>query len=413
MTVIEGVTNEYKKDFDFMGHGPYAQPSLYPVNAIDDSRREVVIIMLKNKLRIRTLMIILILALIAGTSAWRIYNAQQQASLIIQPLAVTTASVKQIQKPNTLQLTGTVEGLTSAIISSRFAGKVDQVFVEDGQAVQKGATLLTLDTVELANAVRIAQNNIRQTEANFNTAQADYQRYDNLFAKNAVTKQQLESAQARMITSRTEVDNAYANLNNAQKQIADGSILSPVSGVVANKAANIGQVVSPGVTLLTVEQIDQIYVVVNVEQKDIAAAKLGAAVAVAVDAYPGQAFKGTVAVINPVAGSESRMFRVKIKVDNPEQLLKPGMFAQATLTSGEPKTVLAIPRTAMMTQKGLYYVYVAANGHAQKMLVETGDLIGDLIEVKKGLQPGMAVVIDNLDKIKDEDALLTGEVTNR
>lgn len=363
--------------------------------------------MIKNKPRIRTLMIVLILALLAGTAAWRIYNAQQQASLIIQPLAVTTAAVKQTQKPNTLQLTGTVEGLTSAIISSRFAGKVDQVFVEDGQAVQKDATLLTLDTVELANAVRIAQNNVRQTEANFNTAQADYQRYNNLFAKNAVTKQQLESAEARMITSRTEVDNAYANLNNAQKQVADGSILSPVTGVVANKAATIGQVVSPGTTLLTVEQIDQVYVVVNVEQKDIAAAKLGAAVTVAVDAYPDQAFKGTVAVINPVAGSESRMFRVKIKVDNPEQLLKPGMFAQATLTSGEPKTVLAIPRTAMMAQKGLHYVYAAANGHAKKTLVETGDLIGDLIEVKTGLQPGMAVVIDNLDKIKDGDALLT------
>lgn len=368
--------------------------------------------MIKNKPRIRTLMIILILALLAGIAAWRIYNSQQQASLIIQPLAVTTAEGKQTQKPNTFKLTGTVEGLTSAIISSRFDGKLDQVFVEDGQAVEKGATLLTLDTVELSNAVRIAQNNVRQTEANFNTAQADYQRYYNLYAKNAATKQQLESAEAHMITSRTEVDNAYANLNNAQKQIADGSILSPVTGVVANKAATIGQVVSPGTALLTVEQMDQVYVVVNIEQRDITAAKPGANVAITVDAYPGQVFTGTVAVINPVAGNESRMFRVKIKVDNPGQLLKPGMFTQATLTSGEPQSVLAVPRTAIMVQKGLHYVYVAINGQAKKTLVETGDLIGDLIEVKTGLQPGMAVVIDNLDKIKDGDALVTKGGTN-
>lgn len=369
--------------------------------------------MIKNKPRIRIVMIVLILALLAGTAAWRIYNAREQATLTVQPLAVTTAEVKQVQKPNTLKLTGTVEGLTSAIISSRFAGKIDQILVEDGQTIQKNATLLTLDAVELANSVRIAQNNVRQTEANFNTAQADYQRYYNLYAKNAATKQQLESAEARMITSRTEVDNAYANLNNAHKQIADGSIVSPVTGVVANKAATIGQVVSPGTTLLTVEQIDQVYVVVNVEQKDIAAAKLGAAVTAAVDAYPSQVFNGTVAVINPVAGGESRMFRVKIKIDNPEQLLKPGMFAQATLLSGEPKTVIAIPRSAIMAQKGLHYAYVATNGQAKKTLVETGDLIGDLIEVKTGLQPGMAVVIDNLDKIKDGDALLTEGGTSR
>lgn len=363
--------------------------------------------MIKNKLPIRTLMIMLILALLASTAAWRIYSAQQQASLTIQPLAVTIAQAKQTPKTNELKLTGTVEGLTSAIISSRFAGKVDQIFVEDGQAIQNGATLLTLDTVELANAVRIAQNNVRQTEANFATAQADYQRYCNLYGKNAVTKQQLESAEARMITSRTEVDNAYANLNNAHKQIADGSILSPVTGVVANKAVTIGQVVSPGTALLTVEQIDQIYVVVNVEQKDLAVAKLGADVTVSVDTYPGQIFKGTVAVINPVAGSESRMFRVKIKIDNPEQLLKPGMFAQAALPSDKQQSVLAIPRTAIVAQKGLHYVYVATNGQAKKTLVEKGDLIGDLIEVKAGLQPGMAVVVDNLDKIKDGDALLT------
>lgn len=363
--------------------------------------------MIKNKSRIRTLMIILILALLAGTAVWRIYNSREEASLVIQPLAVTSAEVKQTQKPNTLKLTGTVEGLTSAIISSRFDGKIAQVLVEDGQTIQTGATLLTLDTVELTNAVRIAQNNIRQTEANYNTAQADYQRYYNLYAKNAVTNQQLESAEARMITSRTEVDNAYANLSNAQKHIADGSIISPVTGVVANKAVTVGQIVSPGTALLRVEQIDQIYVVVNVEQKDIAAAKLGANAAVTVDAYPSQVFTGTVAVINPVAGNESRMFRVKIKVDNPGQLLKPGMFAQAILTSGEPESVLAVPRTAVMVQKGLRYVYVAIIGKAKKIPVETGDLIGDLIEVKTGIQAGMAVVIDNLDKIKDGDALLT------
>ncbi|WP_378952255.1 efflux RND transporter periplasmic adaptor subunit [Pelosinus sp. sgz500959] len=362
--------------------------------------------MQNKKPHVRKLMILLILTLFIGTASWRIYNAQQQASLAIDPLAVTTVAVRETPKANTLKLTGTVEGLTSANISSRLAGKIHQILVEDGQAISQGAILMTLDTVELGNAERIAQNNVRQTEANYNTAQVDYQRYYNLYGKNAVTKQQLESVQTRMITSRIEVDNAYANLNNAQKQIADGSIVSPVTGVVANKAVTIGQVVSPGTTLLTVEQIDQVYVVVNIEQKDIATAKLGATVTVVVDSYPGQSFTGTVTVINPVAGNESRMFRVKIKVDNSEQLLKPGMFAKATLTAGEPQSVLAIPRNAMMSQKGLHYVYVAEMGQAKKILVETGELIGDLIEVKAGLKVGMAVVIDNLDKIKDGDALL-------
>ncbi|WP_312337448.1 hypothetical protein [Anaerospora hongkongensis] len=84
-----------------------------------------------KKTSVRKLMILFILVLLAGTAAWRIYSAQQQASLTEQPLAVTTAAVKQIQKNNTIKMSGTVEGLVSAIISSRFAGKIDRILVED------------------------------------------------------------------------------------------------------------------------------------------------------------------------------------------------------------------------------------------------------------------------------------------
>ncbi|MDU2065584.1 MAG: efflux RND transporter periplasmic adaptor subunit [Sporomusaceae bacterium] len=368
--------------------------------------------MLRNKLRFRNGIIILILILLVSTIVWRIYNVQQQAVIMNQPLAVTTSEARKIQKSNILPLTGTVEGITSAMISSRFAGKINQILVEDGQAVLKGTMLLQLDTVELANAVRIAQNNVRQTEASLNTAQADYERYRTLYTQNAVTKQQLETAEARLIASRSEVDNAYANLNNAQKQMEDGSIISPVTGVIANKAVTIGQVVSPGNALLTVEQIDQVYVVVNIEQKDIAVAKPGVPVTITVDAYPNQTFTGTIAIINPVAGSESRMFRVKIKADNPNQLLKPGMFAQIALIAGEPQAVLVVPRMAVIAQKGLNYVYVAVDGQAKKTLVEIGELIGEQIEIKAGLQAGMPVVVNNLDKIKAGDTLLVKEAAS-
>jgi HAE1 family hydrophobic/amphiphilic exporter-1 len=94
-----------------------------------------------KKTSVKKLMILFILVLLAGTAAWRIYSAQQQASLTVQPIAVTTATVKAIQKNNTIKISGSVEGVVSAIISSRFAGKIEQILVEDGQAVSQGATL--------------------------------------------------------------------------------------------------------------------------------------------------------------------------------------------------------------------------------------------------------------------------------
>ncbi len=363
--------------------------------------------MLKIKKNMRTFMIVLLLLIIGSLTAWRIYSSQQTAVIGIQPLAVTTTLAKLMNKPQVLSLTGTIEGLTSVLISSRFQGKVEQILVEDGQSVQTGATLITLDPLELNNAVRVAENNIRQAEANLHTAQMDYQRYQTLYSQNAITKQQLESTEARLISSRTEVDNAYANLNSAQKQAKDTLITTPVNGVIANKAVSVGQVVAPGNTLLTVEQLDQVYVVVHIEQKDVAAVQLGRDVAITVDAYPGKSFRGAIAVINPAAGNESRMFRVKVKIDNPDQLLKPGMFAQTILTTGDSKTVLSVPHKAIVKHKGLNFVYVDDNKKPKKVLVEAGELIGDSIEIKAGLQENTSIIIDNLDKIKDGDALLT------
>lgn len=362
--------------------------------------------MIKKRLGIRTIMLLLLLLLLIGVISWRILNAGQQVEKKMQPLAVTTAVAKTMEKRDLRNLTGTVEGLETAVISSRFAGKVDRILVEDGQAVTAGSTLFIMDRVELENASRVAQNTLRQANANLHTAQTDYQRYYQLYAQNAVTKQQLDTAEARMITSQTEADTAYANLNTAQKQIADGAIVSPLTGVVANKAVTTGQIVSPGVTLLTVEQIDDVYVVVHVEQKDISLAKMGTPVSIRVDTYPEQTFDGQVAVISPVAGNESRMFRVKVRVNNSGQLLKPGMFAEAELSSEKLENVLAVPRTAVMGSKGLQYVYVVENGQAKKMLVEAGILLGDQIEIKTGISVGMRVITDNLDKIKDGDLLL-------
>lgn len=362
--------------------------------------------MIKKRPGIRMMMLLLLLLLLAGVIGWRVLSAGQQAEKKMQPLAVSTAAVKTVEKRDLRNLTGTVEGIETAVISSRFAGRVDRILVEDGQAVAAGSTLFIMDRVELENASRVAQNTVRQAEANLHTAKTDYQRYNQLYAQNAVTKQQLDTAEARMITSQTEADTAYANLNTAQKQIDDGAIVSPLTGVVANKAVTTGQIVSPGVTLLTVEQMDDVYVVVHVEQKDISLAKMGTPVRIRVDAYPEQIFAGQVAVISPVAGHESRMFQVKIRVKNNEQLLKPGMFAEAELSSDTVEQVLAVPRAAIMGNKGLQYVYVAEHNQAKKILVEAGTLLGDQIEIKTGISAGMKVITDNLDKIKDGDLLL-------
>lgn len=283
-------------------------------------------------------------------------------------LAVSAQRAAVTEKQQGLHLTGTVEGLTSAIISSRYSGQVESVPVENGQMVQAGSPLLKTDCQELANNVRMAENGVRKAAVNH--------------------------------------DNIAANLAIAQKRLADATVVSPVTGVVANKNVTLGQMVSAGSQLMTVEQIDAVYVTVQVEQQDIAKVQIGKEATVKVDTYKDKTFTGKVAVINPVAGRENRLFTVKIRVENPEFQLLPGMFAEIILAEDEARPVLTVPRNALTSRKGQNYVFLVDDeGKARQTAVETGAIFDDDLEIKSGLQAGALVITDNLDKLKDGDSI--------
>lgn len=371
----------------------------------------------KRKTRTRFLMVALMVVILIGGVIYRFIGGAEETEERRQPLSVSTETARFIEKPSVMPLTGNVEGLTSSIISSRFSGQVTDIFVEDGQAVAKGQPLFVMDTVELSNAVRVAQNSVNQMAAKYANDQDEYERSLVLFENGAYSRQQLDSARTKMLSSQADFDSAQANLNSAEKQLSEATVVSPVSGVVANKNLTQGQNVSAGSQVMTVEELTDVHVVIQVEQRDMAYLKMGDAVTVKADAYPNQDFPGIVDVISPVAGRESRMFRVKVKVNNRGQLLRPGMFVQVQITFGEPKTVLAISKKALFGQKGLQYVFAVEDGHARKVRVEAGDLIGDYVEIRPadtevgGISEGMAIVTDNLDKIKDGDWLDVKEVS--
>lgn len=325
-----------------------------------------------------------------------------------QPIAVSTDTVQWMEKPNVMQLSGNVEGLTSSIISSRFSGQVTNVLVEDGQAVYKGQPLFILDTVELDNNVRVAQNSVNQTEANFANDQNEYKRYAMLFEQEACSRQQMESARTKMLVSQAEYDSAKANLINAKKQVSEATVLSPVDGVVANKHLTNGQNVSADNQLMTVEQLDTVHVVVNVEQSDMAYLKMGDTVNITVDAYPDRTFSGQVHVISPVAGKDNRMFRVKIKVENDLHLLKPGMFVRVQVKLGDPNKVLSVPLKAVLGQKGLQYVFSMEDGKAKRVRVQTGEILGNRMEIIDGGFEGMQILTDNLDRLRDGSPVQLG-----
>lgn len=320
-------------------------------------------------------------------------------------LTVKVAQAEYIDSVPSLSFNGSLEGKTSATLSTKIAGRITEVLVQEGQPVKAGDALIKLEAVELANSVRQAADAVKKAEINYDLAKNDYDRYKTLYDKGAISAQQLETTKAKFKIAEADLSSAIANRSNADQQYGYSVITSPVDGVVANKTATIGQVVSPGIALMTVQDIDQIYAVINVEQKNLSLVKLGQTAQVTVDTYPGKTFTGIVEVINPEAGSLNRMFRTKIRIDNTSGNLKPGMFANVQLLTGNSVKVLTVPQSAVVQKQGLYYVFTIQNGKAARKQIEIGEVTGNTIEVKSGLESGEQVIITSVNRIKDGSAV--------
>ena len=348
-----------------------------------------------------------IVLLLLGAAKYAV-NLQNKGHVTeqVSAVAVTTAQViSRIAVPK-LVLNGSVEGETSGIISAKISGRIAQVLVEDGQRVGAGQPLVQLESLELANSVRMAEDALRRAQANYDNVQTDYNRYLTLYKQGAVSSQLLDGAATKLKVAEADLSSAAASLSTAKQQYEYAVVTAPVEGVVANKTAVIGQVVAAGAPLMSVEKIGQVYAVVNLEQKDMGMIRQGMGAQITVDAYPDKVFVGKVEIINPAAASSNRMFRTKIKLENQEGLLHPGMFVKAEIVIGKETPALFVPQSAIFQKQGMYYAYIVSEGKAVRQRLEVGHLSGEDIEIKSGLTEGMQVVTSNISTLKDQDAIM-------
>jgi RND family efflux transporter MFP subunit len=190
--------------------------------------------------------------------------------------------------------------------------------------------------------------------------------------------------------------------DNAQEQLGHTTVTAPVTGYVANKSVVLGTVVNPGALLMQVHDIANVYLTVSVQQKDIARITPGQAAQITADAYPGRVFTGTIEIINPAAGPNSRVFKVKIKIENQDLALKPGMFAKSEIVLGTPREMVTVPQSAVWVKDGSNFVYVLSGTTVKQTPIVVGELFERNVEIS-GIAAGTNVVSDGLHGIKDGD----------
>jgi len=282
---------------------------------------------------------------------------------------INFAEIKKGEVASSVACSGVVKA-EGADLSSKMGGKIAWIGVDVGDRVKAGQLLLKFDT--------------------YDQAKRDYDSVSNLYSKGLASKQQLEMAKIAL---------------------SEASLVSPVTGVLAKKSMEIGEVASPGIAILTVVNPGKIWVEAEIDEIDIGETKEGAESRIYADAYPDEVFYGEVSWISraaelkegvSVAGEdEEKIFKSKILLSKYDARLKPGMNVDIDVVIEKKEGVVVAPREAVVVKDSKIFVYVLKGRRVRERVIEIGikDMIN--VEVKKGLALGERVAVSGLDKLKN------------
>lgn len=276
------------------------------------------------------------------------------------------------------------------------------VRVESGQDVEKGTALFEIDS-------SVEQADLKNNLAILKNAELALERQRQLIERGTTAKANFDAATAAR-------DSAAASVERVRAIIALKTLAAPFAGRVGIRKLDLGQYVSPGTSLITLQQLDPIFVDFPMPEKSLSVLKQGQTIEVEFDAYPGQIFHGTVKTIDARVAQDSRNVWVRGEFANKEKLLLPGMFANVNVIAGEPKKIVALPRTAVTYSLYGESVFVvkpdspisggahAADGESQmkveRRAVRASETRGERVAILEGLQPGEMVVSEGQIKLR-------------
>lgn len=303
------------------------------------------------------------------------------------PSTVTVAEAKSEVIPNLLTAVGDLAAVHQVNVTSDVSGRITDIMFTAGATVKAGAPLVQLfDGPE--------QGDLANFKAQATGAQLVLDRAKQLAARQFGPQATVDSAQALF-------DQANAGIAKTQATISQKLVRAPFDGDLGVRHVEIGQYLTAGTQIVTLTDLSALYANFTVTEKDSATLKVGQTVRIAVDAYSGRTFEGKLTTIEPQISTDTRNIRVQATIENPEHILKPGMFATTTVVLPDKPAVITVPETAVdytLYGDSVYLITEKKTDDGKTSLtavrtfVRTGDRMDGRAVITTGLKPGDRVV---------------------
>ncbi len=300
--------------------------------------------------------------------------------------------VRSISLPRVESAVGSIRAVHETSIGSKLLARVVEVNVKAGQPIESGEVLIRLDDTDLQAKLRQAKAALASAEATRAQAVADEKRYAQLAKDRVVSQQEYEKMVTAVKSAEAEVRRAEETINELQATLDWATIRSPINGIVIDKKVDVGDMVTPGQTLVTLFDPKRMQLVASVRESLAHELSVGQDIGVYVEGL-GKHCSGTVSEIVPQAESASRAFEVKVTGPCPPGIYS-GMFGRILIPLDQEQ-VLAIPKEAVRSVGQLELVQVVHDGHPSRRAIRTGREIDGQLEVLSGLREAEQIVVPN------------------
>lgn len=306
-----------------------------------------------------------------------------------QAVKVDVQKIQTVDRVQELDYSATIEADNTAQVSFAVSGVINNVLVNEGQNVRQGQLLANLDATVYQNALQIANLSYEQSLDLYN-------RLNELYTKGSLPEKDY-------IDIKTKLEQAAANKRISTKQIIDTRLKSPMTGFITHRFVEKGSAAAPGIPAFTIIKTDMVYAKITVPESEVGILKQGMEANLFIPTL-NDSIKGKVTIINPQADDRSKTFTIKIKIDNKDQKLLPGMLAYVKLNPAKTEKVIVIPATSVIRDSDdITYVYVVNNDKTVvRKRITVGSITGTQeIIIKEGLNEGDIIVTAGQSRLND------------
>lgn len=302
-------------------------------------------------------------------------------------IAVEAAAAIATTSTQDLRAIGTLQSDESVQITSEIAGRITDIPLSEGAPIKAGDVMVRLDSA-LANA------EVADAQARYNLAQGNLGRANSLAVSGNVTERARDEASTNAETTRAALELAKVRLDKH-------TIRAPFDGIAGIRKVSPGAYVEAGDAIVNLEKIDTLKIDFKLPERFLALVRTGQTVEITVDALPGQTFTGTIYAIDPHLDVNGRALNIRARLENPDLVLRPGLFARIRVKGQMKRNALVVPEAAIVPRGEDKIVFLVRNGQAVEVKVELGNRNNGMVEILDGLSEEAMVVTAGQQKLKN------------